>query len=67
MGLKSRLRQWIANRTVQMNEIFSLPLNIYRHLRRFLREYRALRDGSFRGRPTAAMLRSETFYPRLPH
>lgn len=45
-----------------MNEIFSLPLNIYRHLHRFLREYRALHHGSHRAAVTAAMLRSETFY-----
>ncbi len=45
-----------------MNEIFSLPVDIYRHLRCFLREYRALRDGSFRSRFAAAMLRSENLY-----
>ncbi len=45
-----------------MNEIFSLPVDIYRHLHRFLREYRALQDRSFRCCYTAAMLRSENLY-----
>jgi len=63
-----------------MNEIFRLLLNIYRHLHRFLREYRALRVTSFRAPLPAAMLglnlplpgapwsvgRPETFYRRLP-
>ncbi|WP_277961875.1 hypothetical protein [Pseudomonas sp. RIT-To-2] len=39
-----------------MNEIFRLLLNIYRHLHRFLREYRALRVTSFRAPLPAAML-----------
>ncbi|QKZ02562.1 MULTISPECIES: hypothetical protein [Pseudomonas] len=49
-----------------MNEIFRLLLNIYRHLHRFLREYRALRARPFRPPLPAAMLGLKLPLPGTP-